>query len=80
MDAILLIIGLLFGILNIILFFKVWTMTNDVSYIKEYIKYAHESKNENEIDEQNSENLEYIAKLLAAKFPDLVERTDRDEE
>lgn len=39
-----------FGILNLILFFKIWGMTNDVSVIKEYIvrqSSSNETKDNN---------------------------------
>ena len=37
MLALLSIVCLIFGILQIILFFKIWAMTNDVRAIKEYL-------------------------------------------
>ena len=40
------ILVIIFGILNIILFFKIWGMTNNVSEIKRILKDANETKKE----------------------------------
>ena len=49
MIDILLIILIIFGVLQIILFFKLWGMTNDIKEIKnKYIEGEHESKTTDE--------------------------------
>ena len=46
MDVVLILIGILFGILNLILFFKLWGMCNDVADMKERLKGAFPTKEE----------------------------------
>ena len=46
MDTLLIIIGIVFGILQIILFFKIWGMTDDVKSIKKKLR----SEEINEVD------------------------------
>jgi len=46
MDIILIIVGLVFAVLQIILFFKIWGMTNDVNSIKKKLR----SEDINEVD------------------------------
>jgi len=43
------IVALVCGVLSIILFFKVWGMTNDVAEIKEFLKKSHVEKENSEI-------------------------------
>lgn len=50
------IIFLIFGILQIILFFKIWGMTNDVRAIKEYLTKTEESQKPFSNEYQNEEN------------------------
>ena len=46
MDILLIIVGLVFAVLQIILFFKIWGMTNDVKTIKKKLR----SEDINEVD------------------------------
>lgn len=48
MEGFIYIIVFVCAILNIILFFKVWRMTNDVHALRE--KYAHENKEKGKFD------------------------------
>lgn len=50
------IIFLIFGILQIILFFKIWGMTNDVRAIKGYLTKTEESQKPSSNEYQNEEN------------------------
>lgn len=44
MYGLIILIGLVFGILQIVLFFKVWQMTNDIKEFKEMYKIVHSDK------------------------------------
>lgn len=50
------IVCLIFGILQIILFFKIWGMTNDVRAIKEYLIKTEESQKISSNEYPNEEN------------------------
>lgn len=50
------IIFLIFGILQIILFFKIWGMTNDVRAIKEYLTKTEEYQKSSSNEFPNEEN------------------------
>ena len=45
MDVVVIVIGLAYGILNLILFFKIWGMTNDVRELKEVLLFEIQKKN-----------------------------------
>ena len=60
----LVIIGLVWGFLNIILFFKIWSMTNDVNAIKEILISI--------LDQQNPSNKNDIASKANLKAGDVV--------
>ena len=45
MEIFIVLIALLFAVLQIILFFKIWNMTNEVSRIRELLEYSY-NKNE----------------------------------
>ncbi len=45
MDVVVIVIGLVCGVLNLILFFKIWGMTNDVKELKEALLFEIQKKN-----------------------------------
>ena len=74
MEILLSIILLVFGILQVILFFKIWGMTNDVEKIREIIQWSynkaeHKEKTNNiqslPITEQNKEQIKTDIELYS---------------
>ena len=47
-----------FGLLGIILFFKIWGMTNDVKELKEFILNSSHKQNSESIEVQNPESIQ----------------------
>lgn len=68
------VILLILGILNAILLYKIWSMTNNVWFIKELLKNQNRSKESSKIDERNSYHLEMIARILANQYPEAAKK------
>lgn len=64
MDVIIYIIGIVFGVLQIILFFKIWGMTNDVKALKN--KFESRGLNQDRLAQRVLE-LKYTGKVEEAK-------------
>ena len=72
MEGFVIVIGVIWGILNIILFFKIWGMTNNVEKILEYLKNLESAKRK-----ETTMNNTIIRRNAATQ--DSVEQVQHDE-
>lgn len=73
------IIFIVFGILQIILFFKIWGMTNDVSNIKSKLNFTNHSLLEKAEIAGLSGNYQLAKKLLDKGYSKIMEGLKADE-
>lgn len=80
MEKIIAIVGLIFGILNLILFFKIWCMCDDVKRLTDHLCGSYTSgTNEDGMDEESSlENLyadeKSVRKRMVEDLHDVAKR------
>lgn len=67
MENSIVLIALLFAVLQIILFFKIWNMTNEVSRIRELLEYSYK-------------NNEHKEKIIRKKQDTLINKEQHSEE
>ena len=80
MEAFIVIVSLIWGILSLILFFKVWGMTNDIRQLKQ----DHFGENISHSEEESKKiirnnliigNVKYVRQSLLSKFIEKVEQS-----
>ena len=71
MEDLLIIIGSIWGILNIILFFKLWGMTNDVSAIKKLLETSKDR-----IDNKTKSKFNVGNRVMAKSYNGVMEIID----